>query len=245
MFSVSSSGVVNASLALLLVFSVITWTLIFAKGWLQLQLGRQNEAFKRRFWEARDMDDAASFASSAEGALARISRTGFEALKSLREGAGGLMRMGGAQDFLERSLRTQVEKEQHRLEAGLILLASIGSTAPFVGLFGTVWGIMHALQAVHESGSAGLDVVAGPVGEALIATAIGIATAVPAVLAYNYGVRRVRLLAAELEHFANDFMQLAVKSSSDEAPASASHSDSEQALSRYYSSLKLGDAAKG
>jgi biopolymer transport protein ExbB len=92
-----------------------------------------------------------------------------------------------------------------------MILASIGSTAPFVGLFGTVWGIMNALQDISVSGSAGLDVVAGPVGEALIATAVGIATAIPAVLAYNYGLRRVRLYVAELEAFANDFLHLALK----------------------------------
>jgi biopolymer transport protein ExbB len=80
-----------------------------------------------------------------------------------------------------------------------------------VGLFGTVWGIMHALQNISAGGSAGLDAVAGPVGEALIATAIGIATAIPAVLAYNYGLRRVRLYVAELDDFATDFLHLAMK----------------------------------
>jgi biopolymer transport protein ExbB len=93
-----------------------------------------------------------------------------------------------------------------------MVLASVGSTAPFVGLFGTVWGIMHALQDISRSGSAGLDVVAGPIGEALIATAIGIATAIPAVLAYNYGLRRVNLYGAELEAFADDFLHHVLKS---------------------------------
>jgi biopolymer transport protein ExbB len=91
------------------------------------------------------------------------------------------------------------------------MLASIGSTAPFVGLFGTVWGIMHALQDISQAKSASLDVVAGPIGEALIATAIGIAAAIPAVLAYNYFLRRIKLFEAELEYFATDFLNLAVK----------------------------------
>jgi biopolymer transport protein ExbB len=90
-----------------------------------------------------------------------------------------------------------------------MVLASVGSTAPFVGLFGTVWGIMHALQDIARAGTASLDVVAGPVGEALIATAIGIAAAVPAVLAYNYGLRRLRLYLAQMEDFAANFLRVA------------------------------------
>jgi len=112
---------------------------------------------------------------------------------------------------LERNLRQAVQNMQRQLEGSLAMLASIGSTAPFVGLFGTVWGIMHALQDISKSGSASLDVVAGPIGEALIATAIGIATALPAVLAYNFFLRRMRLSVADLENFAHDFMRLAAK----------------------------------
>ena len=97
------------------------------------------------------------------------------------------------------------------LKRGLGGLATIGSTAPFVGLFGTVWGIMHALQDIGHSGVASLDIVAGPIGEALIATAIGIATALPAVLAYNFFLRRLRVKITELENFAHDFMRLALK----------------------------------
>jgi biopolymer transport protein ExbB len=91
------------------------------------------------------------------------------------------------------------------------MLASIGSTSPFVGLFGTVWGIMHALQDIGQAKSASLDVVAGPIGEALVATAIGIAAAIPAVLAYNFFLRRIKLAEADLEYFATDFLNLAVK----------------------------------
>jgi biopolymer transport protein ExbB len=92
-----------------------------------------------------------------------------------------------------------------------MILASIGSTAPFVGLFGTVWGIMHALTEISKAGSASLDVVAGPIGEALIATAIGIAAAIPAVLAYNYFLRQTKLFQTELENFATDFLHLALR----------------------------------
>jgi biopolymer transport protein ExbB len=112
---------------------------------------------------------------------------------------------------LESVLRQQLQNIQRYHERGLAELASIGSTAPFVGLFGTVWGIMHALQDISKSGTASLDVVAGPIGEALIATAIGIATALPAVLAYNYFLRGLRVRTTELENFAHDFMRLAGK----------------------------------
>jgi biopolymer transport protein ExbB len=90
-------------------------------------------------------------------------------------------------------------------------LASIGSTAPFVGLFGTVWGIMNALKDISLATSASLDIIAGPVGDALLATAFGIATAIPAVLAYNYGLRRVRTSVASLDQFATDFLHLVMK----------------------------------
>ena len=96
------------------------------------------------------------------------------------------------------------------MESGLTLLASIGSTAPFVGLFGTVLGIMHAMHQITESGSTSLDVVAGPIGDALVATAIGIAVAVPAVLAYNFFLRRVKLQRAGLENFVTSFMHAAL-----------------------------------
>jgi len=98
------------------------------------------------------------------------------------------------------------------MESGLTMLASIGSTAPFVGLFGTVFGIMHAMHQITESGSSSLDVVAGPIGDALVATAIGIAVAVPAVLAYNFLLRRVKLQRAGLENFVTSFMHVALSS---------------------------------
>ncbi|MEN6585882.1 MAG: MotA/TolQ/ExbB proton channel family protein [Sulfuricella sp.] len=209
----STSTIVAATLWLLIAFSVASWTLIVMKGWLQWQQTRQNRAFSKAFWGAHGLPQAEAAAAQAEGPLARLCTNGFEALQEMQKGGEhSLQNSGDKQTVLERRLRAQVEKEQHSLESGLMVLASVGSTAPFVGLFGTVWGIMHALQDISRTGSAGLDVVAGPIGEALIATAIGIATAIPAVLAYNYGLRQVRLQVAELEAFANDFLHLALKS---------------------------------
>jgi biopolymer transport protein ExbB len=140
--------------------------------------------------------------------VARLAKQGFDTLRQLGE-RKTLADAGDRQVVMERSLSQQVRREQHKLESGLMLLASIGSTARFVGLFGTVWGIMNAMENIARSGSSGLEVVAGPVGEALLATAIGIAAAIPAVLAYNYGVRVTRLSVAEMERFAHDFMNLA------------------------------------
>ena len=111
--------------------------------------------------------------------------------------------------MLERNLKQQVLRERRTLEGGLAVLASVGSTAPFVGLFGTVWGIMSAMKDISRIGNASIDVVAGPIGEALVATGIGIAVAIPAVLAFNFFVRRVKSVTADLDDFANDFLNLA------------------------------------
>ena len=207
----TSSPVVAATLWLLAAFSVLTWTLIVVKAMLQLRLARQNGTFQRAFWAAPGLVEAEVITTAARGPVARLARAGFASLRATSRGARSLQQCGERQDVLERTLRQAVQEEQHRLESGLIVLASIGSTAPFVGLFGTVWGIMHALQDISRTGQAGLDVVAGPIGEALVATAIGIATAVPAVLAYNYGLRRLKLYVAELDGFATDFLHLAMK----------------------------------
>ena len=209
----SSSDIVVITLWVLVIFSVATWTLIVVKGWMQWKLAKENRQFSQAFWNAKGLREAEQASASAAGPLARLALAGFTALRDMQKGGGqSLQHSGDQQDILERCLRSQVQKEQNRLDSGLMVLASIGSTAPFVGLFGTVWGIMHALQDISKSGSAGLDVVAGPIGEALIATAIGIATAIPAVLAYNYGLRRTRLYVAEMEDFATDFLHLAMKS---------------------------------
>jgi biopolymer transport protein ExbB len=212
MFDFTQSPAVNATLLLLLVFSVVTWYLIFSKGWLQYRSRVHNERFKRVFWAAHNMKEAETASVKEEGILARLSQAGFGSLRQTQSSEKTLNTLGERHEILQRDLRAQVQREQHRLESGLMVLASVGSTAPFVGLFGTVWGIMHALQDISITGAASLETVSGPVGEALIATAFGIATAVPAVLAYNWGVRHVRLGVAELEQFATDFLHLAIKS---------------------------------
>ena len=210
LFSVDSPIVAGTLLALIFL-SVVTWSIALFKLWRHVQDGKLNRAFNDAFWAAHDWHEAAETAMRGEGDLARLGQAGFAEVKNISAEQQDLKHLGAPQEVLERMLRQQVQNIQRYHERGLAELATIGSTAPFIGLFGTVWGIMHALQGIGKSGSASLDVVAGPIGEALIATAIGIATALPAVLAYNFFLRRLRLRITELENFAHDFLRLAIK----------------------------------
>lgn len=210
---ISSTVIVNGTLWTLIAFSVATWTLVLVKALQHLRLSRENKRYAKAFWGATDFQ-LASEIDAPEGSTGRLAQAGFNALRD-SEGttAHDLQHSGDRQELLERNLRQQIQKERRSLESGLAVLASIGSTAPFVGLFGTVWGIMHALTDISKSGSASLDVVAGPIGEALIATGIGIAVAVPAVLAYNVFIRRLKVVSADLDDFATDFINLAQRAS--------------------------------
>ncbi len=210
MISLSSSDIVQLTLYLLIAFSVITWALIIYKIWIIFAINRGGQNYSQQFWAANDLDTAAKL-DQESSALGRIAGAGFKTLQSIQSQHASMLQLSGdIQSVLERSLRQQISKERKTLEQGLSMLASIGSTAPFVGLFGTVWGIMHALQSISHAKSASLDVVAGPIGEALIATAIGIAVAIPAVLAYNFFLRRIKLAEAELEYFADDLLNLMI-----------------------------------
>jgi len=210
LFSVGSP-IVAATLLVLVFLSVVTWSIALLKLWRGIREGNRNRAFNHEFWTARDWRAAAEVAQSGKGDLAQLGQAGFAEVRNLSLEQQDLEHLGAPQEVLERMMRQQLQNIQRYHERGLAELATIGSTAPFVGLFGTVWGIMHALQDIGRSGSASLDVVAGPIGEALIATAIGIATALPAVLAYNFFLRRLRVKVTELENFAHDFIRLALK----------------------------------
>ncbi len=165
--------------------------------------------------EGKNLSDAVTKSELGEGPAARVANTGFQTLIEADEKTHqDLQNSWSRQDLLERHLSKQILTERRQLEKGSALLASIGNNAPFIGLFGTVFGIIHALQAIAHSGNASMDVVAGPIGEALVATGIGIAVAVPAVLAYNYFVRKVKTIGADLDDFATDFVSLNQKQDS-------------------------------
>ena len=205
--------IVQGALYLLGLFSIITWVLIVIKGVQHWRLAKRDRQFAKSFWSASSLD-AASALTSDTSPKSRLASVGFEALhvNEGNEGGSDLEHSWDRQELLERHLRQQLQIERQHLESGLAILASIGSTAPFVGLFGTVFGIIHALTAISTSASASIDVVAGPIGEALIATGVGIAVAIPAVLAYNFLVRRVKTRSTDLENYATDLINIAQKS---------------------------------
>ncbi len=198
---------------LLIGFSVLTWGLALIKGIQFARQRYQDRTFLKLFWSATSLDSAAELGQQHTGAVAHVAQAGFAAIQ-VQDGQqpGDLSQAINHQDRLERALRQQIQRERRSLESGLAVVASIGSTSPFIGLFGTVWGIMEALKGISLAGSASLETVAGPIGAALVATGVGIAVAVPAVLVYNYFLRRLKLTAADLDDFAHDFYSLAQKS---------------------------------
>ena len=210
LFSINSP-IVSGTLLLLIILSIATWSIALFKLWKQYESRKNDQQFSQAFWAVREWSEAEKVSTSSKGDIARLAQAGFSELKNLNAAQQDLKHSGAPQDVLERMLRQQLQNIQRYHERGLAELASIGSTAPFIGLFGTVWGIMHALQEIGSTGTASLDVVAGPIGEALVATAIGIATALPAVLAYNFFLRRLKVHVTDLENFAHDFMRLAQK----------------------------------
>ncbi|QCY11813.1 MotA/TolQ/ExbB proton channel family protein [Pseudomonas sp. MPC6] len=201
----------HAVIWLLIIFSVATWGLALLKGVQFTRLKTQDRKFHKHFWAAPSLDSAAELAHSQPGAAARVALAGYAAIQVSDQPGTDLNQSINHQNRLERALRQQIVRERRSLESGLAILASIGSTSPFIGLFGTVWGIMSALKGISAAGSASLETVAGPIGAALVATGVGIAVAVPAVLVYNYFLRRLKLTAADLDDFAHDFYSLAQK----------------------------------
>ncbi len=206
------ASIESAVIWLLILFSIATWGLFLFKGSQFARLKVQDRKFHKQFWAASSLDSAAVLAHEQPGAAARVAAAGYNAIQVPEGTATDLSQAINHQDRLERALRQQIVRERRSLETGLAILASVGSTSPFIGLFGTVWGIMSALKGISAAGSASLETVAGPIGAALVATGVGIAVAVPAVLVYNYFLRRLKLTVADLDDFAHDFYSLAQKS---------------------------------
>ncbi|MCD6707595.1 MAG: MotA/TolQ/ExbB proton channel family protein [Thiobacillus sp.] len=194
-------------LLLLLSLSVASWYLIATKALSNYLAGRRAEAFLKQFWAADSLLDlgAALRQQPVDNAFAELAHQALEAAhNNHRHGMQRLAAAGGLGEFLTRLLRNGIDQEAMRVEQGLTMMASAGSAAPYIGLFGTVWGIYHALVNIGLSGQGTLDKVSGPVGEALIMTAVGLAVAIPAVLAYNAFTRRNRVWLAKLDAFAHD-----------------------------------------
>jgi biopolymer transport protein ExbB len=189
---------------LLLIMSIASWYYILSKAWTSWRIRKSADAVEH-FWDAPSMDDAIALLSHAdtEKVYSLLATHAVDAVK-VKANSSSLNATVDQGELVTRTLRQQINRVSQRLESGLTLLASVGSTAPFVGLFGTVWGIYHALSAVAMSGTIQIDKVAGPVGEALIMTAIGLVVAIPAVLGYNAFTRVNRLTLGELDAFAHD-----------------------------------------
>ena len=191
---------------LLLLMSGASWTIMLGKLTAHLRYSRSIDRALTAFWESesRNLALAAIRAHDASGAFSQVATDAFVAAEAHEDNAAKGIGAGvDKSDFVARSLQQSMVVAQSRVERGLTFLASVGSTAPFVGLFGTVWGIYHALIGLAGATQVVLDKVAGPVGEALIMTAAGLFVAIPAVLAYNACARANRLVMARLEGFAH------------------------------------------
>ena len=200
-----ADGIGRAVVALLLLMSISAWVLIFWKGWVLKRAATDLTRAVPAFWEAGNLDEGRT----------RLGRLDRESLllplldaATVQPGQGTLQGAGRLDSQLTRRLRDALHRGLAHLQFGQVVLASVGATAPFVGLFGTVWGIYHALVGISLAGSITIEKVSGPVGEALIMTAAGLAVAIPAVLAYNVFGKKVGACEAELEGFAHDLREM-------------------------------------
>jgi len=204
-FLAQSDAVGKTLLVLLVLMSVASWAIIVGKGVAQTLRQRRSAEFLNHFWNASTLDEV-RHEITTHGARDPFSHLSAHALHAqahhARHGASRLADAGTSSEFITRTIKKVLDEETTRFEAGLTTLATVGATAPFVGLFGTVWGVYHALLAIGMSGAGTLDKVAGPVGEALVMTGIGLAVAIPAVVAYNAFTRNNRVLAGRLDAFA-------------------------------------------
>ena len=187
-------------LFLLVIMSMGSWYILITKLWESMKLMRDAKAAKKSFFKAATLREGAKMLKKG-GAFRYIAETGIDASEHHE---GSLVENIDHNSWVSMKVQRSVDDVNSRMQDGLAVLATVGSTAPFVGLFGTVWGIYHALTAIGIAGQASIDKVAGPVGEALIMTAIGLAVAVPAVLGYNWLVRRNKVAMESVRAFGGD-----------------------------------------
>lgn len=222
---IRNAGVmVQLVLLLLLFFSVTSWAIILIKYRYIKRSFRESAEFADFFWKSRDLSNAFAKAKQLNGSpLARIFRIGYVELKKLspsgsQTDSGVFQSTGGdglslnsrftGIDNVKRALRRAISTEMTRMTQMVPFLATTGNTTPFIGLFGTVWGIMNSFHGIGQRGSANLAVVAPGISEALVATAAGLAAAIPAVIAFNYYMNKIRIVESELHSFSADFLNI-------------------------------------
>ena len=202
-----SDGIGRAVALLLLLMSVTAWVVILWKGWVLRRVGQDVQRGVAAFWTAATLDDARVRLRDLDREQVLLPLVEAAAAQP---GGGTLDASGQLSTQLTRRLRDALHRGLAHLQFGQVVLASVGSTAPFVGLFGTVWGIYHALLGITSAGSLSIEKVSGPVGESLIMTAAGIAVAIPAVLAFNIYGKWIAAAEADLEGFAHDLREMAL-----------------------------------
>jgi biopolymer transport protein TolQ len=214
-FFAGTGLVVKLVLIILLYFSVVSWTIIFFKVLQVYRANSDSERFLEFFWKTKQFDLIyAQLDRFVNSPLTILFNEGYDELKKLTEKGdhpdepSGISTDLGGIDNITRALRRATTSEITRLEKYLTFLATTGSTAPFIGLFGTVWGIMTAFKGIGETGSASLSVVAPGIAEALIATAIGLVAAIPAVMGYNHFQNKIKVLIAEMDSFSTEFLNI-------------------------------------
>ena len=195
----TSDGIAKVVLIMLLVMSAGSWYILVVKLLEQNKISRQARDAASKFWSADTIEQGAALLDSLSP-FRYLAESAAKALKT-HDGLKGHIPMS---DWIALNVQRAVDRIQNNAQSGLAFLATVGSIAPFVGLFGTVWGIYHALTAIGISGQASIDKVAGPIGEALIMTALGLGVAVPAVLAYNWLIRRNRVVMDDVRSFSDD-----------------------------------------
>ncbi|HQZ08054.1 MAG TPA: MotA/TolQ/ExbB proton channel family protein [Burkholderiaceae bacterium] len=203
-FLANGDLVSNLVAVVLLFMSVSSWVVILWKSWVLRRAGADVARSTLAFWQSSDIEQALTQTRAFD--RERLVLPLIEATRLQADGT--LASAGDRSQQLTRVLRQQLHAVLHKLQFGQVLLATVGATAPFVGLLGTVWGIYHALLAISQAGQITIDKIAGPVGEALIMTAAGLAVAIPAVLAYNVLGRQIGRIEADLEGFARDLREL-------------------------------------
>jgi biopolymer transport protein TolQ len=204
-----ASFVVQLVIALLLAMSLASWTVIFGKLFGIKRVRTLNDGFEREFWSGQNLQDLyadAAKRADAAGPMSRIFASGMREFLKLRERRG--MDAGALLDGARRAMRASFQRELDVVESRLSFLASVGSISPYVGLFGTVWGIMHAFTGLANLQQVTLATVAPGIAEALVATAIGLFAAIPAVLAYNNFARDIDRIAIQLETFIEEFSNI-------------------------------------